>query len=526
MKVLISDKMDPRCVEILEKDPGIQVEMKTGLNAEELSQIIGEYDALIVRSSTQVTEELLQKARKLRVVGRAGAGVDNIDVEAATRRGIIVMNTPGGNSISTAEHTFAMMIALARNIPQACASLRAGRWERHRFTGIELAGKTLGILGLGKVGREVAVRAAAFGMKVLGYDPFVSTEMAESYGARLVALEEVLANADFISVHLPLNDQTRNILGDPEFARCREGMRLINCARGGIVDEAALRRALDSGKVAGAALDVFAQEPPVDRTLIEHEKVICTPHLGASTQEAQANVAIQIAAQVADVLMDRVIRNAVNMPSVEPEVYQKMQPFLDLANRLGRIQAQLLEGQLERITIEYHGDVTDYPTSPLTAAVLKGLVEITSDEPINLVNAPLFVQERGVRVDELRSSEHEDYANLITVVCQSNRRTRTLSGSIFAKDEPRLVRLDEYTFDAIPKGPMLFYVNPDIPGIIGQVGTVMGNHQINIARMSCGRQEIGGQALTILNVDSEIPPSVIETLLAQKVVVWAKQIIL
>lgn len=526
MRVLISDQMDPRCVEILEACPGIEVDVRTGLKPEALVGIIGEYHGLVVRSSTRVTEALLKAARQLKVVGRAGAGVDNIDVEAATRRGVIVMNTPGGNSISTAEHSFAMMISLARRIPQANASLREGRWERNRYTGVELAGKTLGVLGLGKVGREVAARAAAFGMKVLGHDPFVSTELAEAHGARLVDREELFAGSDFITVHLPLNDQTRNSIGAAELARCRDGVRLVNCARGGIVDEAALLQALESGKVAGAALDVFAEEPPAATGLIAHERVVCTPHLGASTEEAQANVALQVARQVADVLVNQVVRNAVNVPSIEPEVYRKMQPFVDLADRLGRIQAQLLEGQLERITVEYYGDVTDYPTSPLTAAVMRGLVMAVADEPVNFVNAPYFMQERGVRVDELRSSEHEDYANLITVVCRTSRGTRTLSGSIFAKHEPRLVRLDEYTFDAIPSGPMLFYLNHDVPGIIGRVGTVMGEHGVNIAQMSCGRQEVGGRALTILNVDSEIPATVIDTLLAQECILWARQIIL
>ena len=524
MKVLISDKMDSRCVEILKSNPGIEVDVRTGLKPEELKAIIGEYAALIVRSATKVTDGVLKAAVNLRVIGRAGAGVDNIDVDAATRRGIIVMNTPGGNSVSTAEHSFAMLIALARNIPQADASLKARQWERNKYTGIELAGKALGILGLGKVGREVAMRGTAFGMKILGYDPFVAAEMAESYGARLVELAELLAAADFISVHLPLNDQTRNLIGEAEFARSKDGVYLINCARGGIVDETALLEALQAGKVAGAALDVFAEEPPDNWELIEHERVICTPHLGASTREAQVNVALQVAGQVGDALMDRVIRNAVNVPSVEPEIYQKMRPFLELADRLGRIQAQLRDGQLERVTVEYYGDLTAYPTSPLTAAVLRGLVSSISEEPVNFINAPFFMQERGVRVDELRSSEHEDYANLITVICQTSAGTRTLSGSIFAKHEARLVRMDEYTIDAIPDGRLLFYINDDRPGIIGWIGTEMGNHQINIAQMSCGRQQLGGRALTILNVDSEIPPGVIDTLLAQDFIFWARQV--
>lgn len=525
MKVLISDKVDPQCVEVLQKNAGIEVDVRTGMDADELKAVIGDYEGLIVRSSTKVTEDILEAAEKLRVIGRAGAGVDNIDVEAATRRGVVVMNTPGGNSVSTAEHSFAMMIALARNIPQAAASVRAHKWERSNYTGMELRGKTLGVLGLGKVGREVAARGAAFGMKVLGYDPFVSPERAESYGAQLSELDALYSAADIVTFHLPMNDQTRHILDDEALAKCRDGVLIVNCARGGIVDEGALLRSLESGKVAGAAIDVYETgEPPTSWELMDHERVICTPHLGASTREAQANVALQVADQVADLLMDRVIRNAVNVPSVEPEVYQKMQPFLDLGERLGRIQAQLLDGQLERVTVEYRGDVNEYPTSPLTAAVLRGLVDTISDEPVNFVNAPFFMQERGVRVDELRSSEHEDFANLITVICQTSTRQRTLSGSLFGKREPRLVRLDEYTFDALPEGHMLFYVNQDRPGIIGQIGTVMGNHDINIAQMSCGRHEIGGGALTILKVDSEIPQDVINQLLKQDYIAWARQV--
>ncbi len=525
MKVLISDKLDARCVEVLQKDQEIEVDVRTGLKADELKDIIGDYEGLIVRSSTKVTEDLLSAAGNLRVIGRAGAGVDNIDLDAATRHGIVVMNTPGGNSVSTAEHSFAMMIAMARNIPQANASVKAHKWERSDYTGVELDGKTLGVLGLGKVGRLVAARAAAFGMKVLGYDPFVSAEKAESYGARLSELDSLLEAADVLTFHLPMNEKTRHILDEAALARCRDGVFVVNCARGGIVDEEALLRALESGKVAGAAIDVYETgEPPSNWDLIDHDRVVCTPHLGASTREAQASVALQVAEQVGDLLMERVIRNAVNVPSVEPEMYRKMQPFLDLGERLGRIQAQLLDGQLERVTVEYRGDVNEYPTAPLTAAVLRGLVDTMSDEPVNFVNAPFFMQERGVRVDELRSSEHEDFANLITVICQTSTRQRTLSGSLFGKHQPRLVRLDEYTFDALPEGHMLFYVNQDRPGIIGQIGTVMGDYNINIAQMYCGRHVVGGGALTVLKVDSEIPQEVISHLLSQDYIAWARQV--
>ncbi|MDE2807670.1 MAG: phosphoglycerate dehydrogenase, partial [Gemmatimonadota bacterium] len=348
MKVLISDKMDPRCVEILEANDGVAVDVCSGLSPSALLDCIGDYEGLVVRSATKVTAEVLAAAPRLRVVGRAGTGFDNIDVEAATRHGVIVMNTPGGNSLSTAEHTFALISSLARHIPQATSSLKKGLWERSQFVGVELAGKTLAVIGLGRVGREVAKRATAFRMKVLGYDPYIGQEMALSYGAHLASLEEIYATADFITVHTHLNDQTRHLISDAQIAQCKDGVYLINCARGGIIDEEALLRGLNSGKVAGAALDVFEEEPPTLVDLLGDDRVICTPHLAASTKEAQANVALEVAEQVGDVLMGRVIRNAVNAPSVDPEIHGKLQPYLVLAERLGRLQAQLGEGQLER----------------------------------------------------------------------------------------------------------------------------------------------------------------------------------
>ena len=523
MKVLISDSVDAGCVDVLEKSE-IAVDVKTGLSAAELLEVIGDYEGLIVRSSTQVTEEVIAAATRLRVIGRAGAGVDNIDVPAATRRGIVVMNTPGGNSVSTAEHSFAMLASLARDIPQATASLKAGKWERSRFTGVEMAGKTLGILGLGKVGREVAQRGVGFRMKVIGHDPYVTQEAALSFGTQLVSAEQVFSEADFISVHLPLTEQTHHFVSDAQLELCKDGVRIANCARGGIVDEAALLRSLQSGKVAGAGLDVFEEQPPGPSELIAHERVICTPHLGASTAEAQANVALQVAEQVGEVLTDRIIRNAVNVPSVDPEVFQKLRPYIELAERLGRIQAQLSEGQLERITVDFRGDVSSQPTSPITAAVLKGIMETISDEPVNFVNAPVFAQERGLAVDELKSSDHEDFATLITVTYQTTSSRRILSGTLFGKGDPRIVRLDEYDFDALPEGHMLFYINEDVPGIIGRVGTIMGTGNVNIAQMSCGRHEVGGRALTILNVDSRISEDVLEELLADTDITWVKRI--
>lgn len=524
MKVLISDRVDSGCVDILTRRPGLEVDVRTELSPEELIAAIGEYEGLVVRSGTQVTAEIIAAATRLRVVGRAGAGVDNIDVAAATRRGVVVMNTPGGNSVSTAEHSFAMLLALARNIPQAAASMRDGRWERSKFTGVELAGKTLGVVGLGKVGREVAQRGAAFGMRVLGFDPYVSEQAAAGYGAQVASMEQVYAEADFITVHMPLAAQTRNSISDEQFAQCREGVRIINCARGGIVDEGALYRALESGRVAGAALDVYEEEPPRATKLVTHERVICTPHLGASTKEAQSSVALQIAAQVAEVLLDGVIRNAVNVPSMEPEVYQRMRPYLDLAERLGHALAQLSEGQLQRVAVEYYGEVTAHPTQSLTAAVLKGIMSTISDEAINFVNAPVIAQQRGVGVDELRSSEHDDYASLITVAYHTGQGVRTLSGSVFSKRDLRLVRLDAYRFDAVPEGHLLFYTNEDRPGVIGRLGTIMGDRNVNIAQMTVGRHEQGGPALTVLNVDSHIPDEALDAILADPHITWARRV--
>tara|TARA_B100000686_G_C16799672_1_gene985052 strand:- start:1802 stop:3385 length:1584 start_codon:yes stop_codon:yes gene_type:complete len=522
-RVLISDRMDSGVVDVLEGIKGLIVDENTELTPKELLGVIGEYDGLIVRSSTKVTEDVIQAGKRLRVIGRAGAGVDNIDVAAATRRGIVVMNTPGGNSTSTAEYSVGLLLALARQVPQATMSVRAGRWERSNFTGVELAGKTLGIVGLGKVGREVALRAGAFKMRILGHDPYVSAEAALTFGAQMVPLHQLYAEADFISVHMHLTEQTRHFISHEEINLCKHGVRIINCARGGIVDEQALFDGLQSGHIAGVALDVLEQEPPEECELLQHEAVICTPHIGASTKEAQASVALQVAEQVGDVLVDKPIRNAVNVPSVEPEVFRILQPYLDLAEYLGRIQAQLGIEQLDRITVEYRGEVTNQPTSPITAAVLKGFMETITDEIVNFVNAPIFAQERGLTLDELKSSDSEDFASLITVIYHGET-DRVLSGTIFGKNDPRIVRLDEYHFDAVPEGNMLFYINDDIPGVIGRVGTIMGTHGVNIAQMSCGRHKVGGRALTILNVDSEVSDGVLTELLSSDFVRWATRV--
>lgn len=526
MKVLISDEVDAGCVGILQEGDQIDAVVDTGLSSAALLAQIGDYDGLIVRSATKVTEAVLARAGRLRVVGRAGAGVDNIDVPAATRRGVVVMNTPGGNAVSTAEHSLAMLLALARSIPQATASVKAGRWERGAFTGVELAGKTLGVLGLGKVGREVAQRASALRMRVLGHDPGISEETIQSYGTTPAALEQIWREADFLTFHLPLTPQTKHFLSRERLRACRDGVRVVNCARGGIVDEAALLEGLESGKVAGVALDVYETEPPeAGSRLIAHARVICTPHLAASTTEAQANVALEVAHQVRDLLVSGVIRNAVNVPSIDPEVYQALRPYLELAEYLGRIQGQLAEGALERVTVEYRGEVTGHTTSPLTAAVLKGIMECFAESgSVNLVNAPVVAQERGLRVDEVRSSGPEDYASLLTVTLETAAGRRVLSGTLFGRRDPRIVRLDGYDLDAVPQGHMLFYINDDVPGIIGRIGSTMGRHRVNIARMSCGRHQVGGRALTVLNVDSHVSDEVLAEVVADGNITWARRV--
>jgi D-3-phosphoglycerate dehydrogenase / 2-oxoglutarate reductase len=528
VKVLISDKVDTGCVAILEQGGDITVDVKTDLTPDQLLEVIGDYDGLIVRSATKVTKQVLERATRLRAIGRAGAGVDNIDSEAATRSGVVVMNTPGGNSVSTAEHTISMMMSLARNIPQANISVKNGKWNKSSFTGVEMTGKTIGVFGLGQVGREVARRAAALGMRVLAFDPPFTPEVAQSYGAQLVPAEEIWPEADFLTFHLPLTDQTRHRLSTAELALCKDGVRVINCARGGIVDEAAILEGLESGKVAGLAADVFEEEPPpADSALIAHERVICTPHLAASTKEAQANVALQVAEQIREVLIDGVIRNAVNVPSIAPEVYEKMRPWLLLGECLGKIQGQLSGGDVDRITVEFRGEVANHTTSPLTSAVLKGIMEsFAADGSVNFVNAPVLAQERGIGIDELRSTEPEDYTSLISVVFQHGEKRRVVSGTLFGKRDPRIVRFDDFDLDAVPEGHMLFYRNDDVPGIIGRIGSLLGSQGVNIAQLSLGRDAQGASALSVLNVDSRISDDLLEQILGDGHVTWARRVAL
>jgi D-3-phosphoglycerate dehydrogenase len=526
VKVLVADHLSQDGIALLQAEPQLEVVVKTGLSAQELAQVIGPYEGLIVRSSTKVTADVIAKAERLRVIGRAGVGLDNVDADAATKRGILVMNVPSGNTISTAEHTVSLILALARRIPQADAHVRAGKWERAKFVGVELFGKTLGVVGLGRVGGEVAKRAQAFGMRVLAHDPFLSSERARQVEAQVADLDTLYRESDFITVHTPLTTETRHLIGAKEIARMKRGVRLINCARGGIIDEQALYDALVSGQVAGAALDVFEEEPPVKHRLLSLEQVVCTPHLGASTEEAQLNVAVEVARQVADALLGRGIRNAVNMPSVDAKTLAILQPYIVLGERLGSLATQLSGGQVAEVRVTYVGEVIAHDTSPITLAVLKGILAPMVGEHVNYVNASLIAAERGVKVVEAKASKTEEFANLLALDVRSDGETLTLQGTLSARRQPRIVKMDRYFVEASPEGYMLILKNDDQPGLIGRLGTLLGEAGVNIAGMSNGRDQPGGEAITVVNVDSPVPPAVLEQVRALRHVRDAKLITL
>jgi len=498
-KVLISDKLSAAAVDIF-RQRGVEVDVKTGLKPDELIAIIGQYDGLAIRSATKVTKDVLAAATNLKVVGRAGIGVDNVDVPAATARGVVVMNTPFGNSITTAEHAIAMMMALAREIPAANASTHAGKWEKNRFMGVELYGKTLGVIGCGNIGGIVADRAVGLKMKVVAYDPFLSPERAADLGVEKVDLDTLLARADFITLHTPLTEQTKNILNKDTLARTKKGVRIINCARGGLIVEEDLQAALDSGQVAGVALDVFAEEPAKAHPLFGNEKVIATPHLGASTTEAQENVALQVAEQMADYLMTGAVVNALNMPSVSAEDAPKLRPYMTLAEQLGGFAGQITETGLQAVTIEYEGHVAEINTRPLTAVVLKGLLSPLM-ESVNMVNAPVICRERDIKVTETKRELAGDYQTLIRVIVTTEQRTRTVAGTLFGGGKPRIVEIEEVPIEAEVSPYMLFIRNEDKPGFIGKLGTALGDAGVNIATFHLGRTAPGATAIALVSVD-------------------------
>jgi D-3-phosphoglycerate dehydrogenase len=511
MKVLVSDQLSLEGLKILKEVKEFQVDEKLNLKPEELKSIIKDYDALIVRSATKVTKEVIDAGVNLKVIGRAGVGLDNVDLQAATQKGIIVMNTPAGNTISTAEHTVSMILSLSRNIPQANASTKAGEWKRSKFMGVELYNKTLGIVGFGKIGSEVAKRALSFGMKVIAYDPFLSKEVAENIGVEVVDLKELFSGADYITVHTPLTDETRHMISTEEIALMKKGVRLVNCARGGIIDEEALVAAVKEGKVAGAAIDVFEKEPPLaDNQLLKLDNIILTPHLGASTEEAQVNVAIEVAEVVRDALLGKGIRNAANYPCLEAEVCKMLNPFINLSEKMGIFAGQLLEGRLQELSINYSGEIIQYDLSPLTFALIKGVLSPILKETVNFINSVSLAKERGINIREAKSSKEGEFVNLIQLEIKTDKESKKVAGTLSANKQPRIVKIDDFYVEATPVGEMVMIENWDKSGIIGSLGTLLGKHNINIAAMTFGRQAPGGKAITLLNVDGSVSGDIAE----------------
>jgi D-3-phosphoglycerate dehydrogenase len=506
-KVLISDKMDPKAAEIF-RARGVEVDEITGKTPEEVIAIIGNYDGLAIRSSTKVTKAILEAATNLKVVGRAGIGVDNVDIPAASAKGVVVMNTPFGNSITTAEHAIALMFALARQLPEADASTQAGKWEKNRFMGVELTSKTLGLIGAGNIGSIVADRALGLRMKVIAYDPFLTPERAIEMGVEKVELDGLLARADFITLHTPLTDQTRNILSKENLAKTKKGVRIINCARGGLIDEAALKEGLESGHIAGAALDVFVEEPAKASPLFGVPNFISTPHLGASTSEAQVNVAIQVAEQMADFLVSGGVTNALNMPSLSAEEAPRLKPYMALAEKLGSLVGQLSHGALDGIAIEVEGAAAELNQKPITGAVLAGLMRVHSDT-VNMVNAPFLAKERGLDVREVRHDREGDYHTLVRVTVSTQAGDRSVAGTLFGDAAPRLVELFGIKVEADLVGHMLYIVNEDAPGFIGRLGTALGTAGVNIGTFHLGRRSAGGEAVLLLSLDEAVTPELL-----------------
>ena len=506
-KVLIADKLSEDAAQIF-RERGVDVDVETGLSVDELMAHIGAYDGLAVRSATKATAEVIAAGANLKVIGRAGIGVDNIDVAAATQRGVVVMNTPFGNAITTAEHAIAMMMALARQIPAADRSMRQGKWEKSRFVGVELAGKVLGLVGCGNIGSIVASRAQGLRMRVIAHDPFLAPERARELGIERVELAELMRRADVISVHAPLNDATRDLIGAEQLAEAKPGIRVVNCARGGIVNEAALYEALQSGQVAGAALDVFETEPPEGSPLLTLENVVTTPHLGASTAEAQEKVARQIAEQMADYLIHGAVSNALNMPSITPEEAPLLAPYMALARQLGSFAGQLTRSGLKAVVIEYEGHVATLNTRPLTCIVLAGLLEPVV-ESVNMVNAPVVAQDRDISVSDVRHDRPGDYQTLMRVTVTTENRKRDVAGTLFANGRPRLVQVKGINIEAEVTPHMLYITNRDVPGIIGFLGQTLGDAGVNIATFNLGRAEAGGDAIALISVDQNLPPKVL-----------------
>ena len=509
-KILISDSLSEDGINILKNEKSFKVDVKTKLSPEELKKIIPDYDVLIVRSQTKVTKDVISCAKNLKFIGRAGVGLDNIDINEASKKGIVVMNAPEGNTISTAEHAFSLILSLSRNIPQADLSVKKGEWERKKFMGVELYGKTLGVIGLGRIGAEVAKRALSFKMKIVAYDPFLIAERAKSLGIESVDLNTLFKRSDYITIHTPLTKDTKYIINEDAFKKMKKGVRIINCARGGIVKESALLEAIKSGIVAGAALDAYEKEPPGKSPIVENIKIVTTPHLGASTEEAQVNVAIDIANSIRDALTGKGMRNAVNAPSIEPELFKILEPYLDLAEKIGSMNAQITEGSIKEVKIRYVGDIVKYDLDQVTRSIVKGILKPILSETVNYVNALVIARERGIRINEEKTEEIEDFANLISVEVKTNKVKNFIMGTLFTKIDPRLVKINQFYVDAIPEGNMLMVYNQDKPGIVGHIGGILAKHNINVAGMTFGRAERGGLAMTVINVDNEITKDILD----------------
>jgi D-3-phosphoglycerate dehydrogenase len=515
MKVLVTNPIARDGIEIL-KTAGLDVEERLGLSPEELIEAIQDADGLVIRSNTKVTQEVVDAAKKLKVVGRAGTGLDNVDIAACNKRGIVVMNTPGGNTNSAAEHSIAMIMALSRHIPQATASMKAGKWEKKRFSGQEVAGKTLGIIGIGRIGSIVSQLAQGLKMQVVAFDPYIRPEMAKKLGVELTNLDNVLARADYISIHTPLTSETKGSVNAKLFNKMKDGVMVLNCARGGIINEQDLYKAMKSGKVAGAALDVFETEPTGKKyPLFSLDHFICTPHLGASTREAQENVAVAVARQISDYLTKGEVRNAVNMPSVSEETMVQLTPVLNLADKLGAFHAHLTTAPVDEITVSYQGDIADLDTAPVTISVIKGLLFPILREEVNFVNAPILAEERGIKVTESKSKTSEDFTSLLTVTVKTADGTNTLAGTIFGKKEPRLVRINNFCLEAVPEGHMLLIYNEDRPGVIGRIGITMGEANINIGQMQVGQDPGHHRNVILLTTDESVGQDALSRLLQQ-----------
>ncbi|MBW2096838.1 MAG: phosphoglycerate dehydrogenase [Deltaproteobacteria bacterium] len=524
MRVLVSDNLSEVGVRIFEETPDIDVDVNTGLTPEELKGIIGQYDGLVIRSATKVTADIIEAADNLKVIGRAGIGLDNVDIPAASKRGIVVMNTPEGNTITTAEHTIAMIMALSRNIPRATASLKEGKWEKKKLQGRELYNKTLGLIGAGHIGRIVADRAKGLKMKVIVFDPYIKPEAIEKLDLEPVSFEELLSRADYLTVHTPKTEETTNLIDRDAIARMKKGAYVINCARGGIVNEDDVYEALASGHLGGAAFDVFTSEPPGNMKLMELDNFICTPHLGASTREAQDNVARDVAEQIVAYLLHGSVKNAVNVPSISEELMTTLRPYVILVERMGSLQAQLVESAIVELQVNYSGKVVDYDVEPLTTAALKGLLTPILTDDVNFVNARVIAEDRGIKVVESKSSTSEDFGSLVNMRVKTLEGENIVSGTIFGKTFPRILRINDFYLEAIPEGHNLFIQNDDSPGVIGKIGTTLGQYGVNISRMQVGEQKKKKQNVIFLATSTVVSDEVLDALRALEHVYMARRI--